>query len=114
MASASTSQVTLNAEVGSSSSTPSTSSTAPTRPASANPSSKPKTTPWARKLQERQRLAAMKTKEREMKAEVEAIKERRRKKQEKERLGRMAEKMSAKRLERKKKKMGIANKKVAH
>ncbi|SNX87986.1 related to CGR1 - protein involved in processing of the pre-rRNA for the 60S ribosome subunit [Melanopsichium pennsylvanicum] len=82
---------------------------------------KQKTTPWEKKLEQRRKQDSIKQREREMKAEKEAeaerkknvSRERKQMSEEKARLEIMAQKMSAKRLARKKRRLGIT-KKVSH
>ncbi|SAM86361.1 related to CGR1-protein involved in processing of the pre-rRNA for the 60S ribosome subunit [Ustilago bromivora] len=82
---------------------------------------KQKTIPWGKKLEQRRKQEAIKQREREMKAEKEAeaerkktvSRERKQMAEEKARLEIMAHKMSAKKLARKKRRLGIT-KKVSH
>ncbi|TKY87031.1 hypothetical protein EX895_003708 [Sporisorium graminicola] len=82
---------------------------------------KQKTTPWEKKLEQRRKQESIKQREREMKAEKESeaerkkqvTRERKQMAEEKARLEIMAQKMSAKRLARKKRRLGIT-KKVSH
>ncbi|KAJ1021879.1 hypothetical protein NDA16_003641 [Ustilago loliicola] len=82
---------------------------------------KQKTTPWEKKLEQRRKQESIKQREREMKAEKEAeaerkktvTRERKQMAEEKARLEIMAQKMSAKKLARKKRRLGIT-KKVSH
>ncbi|CEH15405.1 Cgr1 [Ceraceosorus bombacis] len=103
------------------SSAPASSSTrAPTR-SSHNIAGKKRSTPWELKMEQRKKQQEVKDMERRMKEEVEnaraakgqAIRERRQKAAEKARLETMATRMSQKKLDRKRRRLGIT-KKVSH